>query len=145
MSYRNALTWLAQKPAYVQHFAEAGLCLANTRYAFNVPAGFVSASKAWTGAGGAKGPNTHTQTSADPPADVPVFWTGGSHGDGHVAISDGDGYVWTTDWNGQTKKWTRVRITDITKRWGLKYAGWSETLNGVRVHPHVQWSGKGWA
>lgn len=111
-----------------------GHCLKNVRLAFAVPGRYPDAYSAWRGAGGTAGPNTHTALPA--PKNVPVFWSGGAHGYGHVAISAGGGMCWTTDMP-HRGKFTLVPITQIHARWGLKYLGWSETLNGVRVHPHV--------
>lgn len=142
--FRSALGHLHEAPALLMHHQAAGYCLENARYEFNIPAKYRTAWLSWQGAGGSAGANTHTNP-ANAPADVPVFWSGGHDGAGHVAISAGGGYCYTTDWNGQSAVWTKVKISDIAKRWGLHYLGWSETLNGVRVHAHVTYDGKGWS
>lgn len=113
-----------------------GLCLQRVRLAFGIAALYPDAYSAWRGAGGSAGPNTHTSTDSAPPKNVPLFWRGGPHAYGHIAISAGDGTCWSTDIGGNGH-WAHVRITDIHRKWGLTYLGWSETLNGVRVHPHV--------
>ncbi len=59
----------------------------------------------------------------------------------HVAISAGNGWCWSTDIL-RPGRWDRVRIDDLAKRWNMKYLGWSETLNGVRVHPHIDFNPK---
>ncbi len=110
-----------------------GLCLRNVRAAFAVDAKYPSAQAAWDGAGGKKGADTHTLL--EPPANSPVFWSGGPHGYGHIAIADGHGNVWSTDIL-RRGKWDKVPINTISRKWGLKYLGWSETLNGVRVTGH---------
>lgn len=117
-----------------------GHCLLNVRLAFGQNSGlYPDAFTAWKGAGGATGINTHTLLT--PPKNVPVFWSGGAHGYGHVAISDGDGYIWTTDATRTTHgKFTRVKLTWVRANWGLRYLGWSETLNGERVHAHVDYT-----
>lgn len=117
----------------------SGMCLKFTRTCLGVGALHASAFEAWRAAGGALGANTHTLLAA--PAGVPVFWSGGPHGYGHVAIADGQGYVWSSDIL-RAGKVDRVAISKIHDKWGLKYLGWSETLNGVRVHPHVDYHGK---
>lgn len=71
----------------------------------------------------------HTGT---PPRGAFVFWTGGSHGYGHVAISDGNGWCWSTDIK-RPGRVDRVAISTITTRWGLTLKGWTEDNNGVRV------------
>lgn len=120
-----------------------GHCLANVNYAFNAPHLGGSAFDAWQRAGGKDGPNTHTTKGIDPPKNVPVFWSGGAHGYGHVAVSDGAGYIWTTDMPNHGK-FTRVKLSAISAKWGLTYLGWSETLNGLRVHGHVTLRDGGW-
>lgn len=66
------------------------------------------------------------------PRGVPVFWSGGSHGHGHVAIATGDGKCWSTDIL-RPGMFDLVPISDIHAKWGLLLLGWTEDLNGVRV------------
>lgn len=116
----------------------SGLCLKFVRTQFGLVGRYPSAYSAWLGAGGAKGVNTHTLLR--PPANVPVFWSGGPHGYGHVAIADGQGRVWSTDILRKGKV-DLVPLATIHAKWGLKYLGWTETLNGIRVSPHVDYHG----
>jgi hypothetical protein len=67
------------------------------------------------------------------PRNVPVWWTGGSSGHGHVALSVGDGYCVSTDAAGPGRN-AKVRIGDLTAGVGLNFRGWSEDINGVRVY-----------
>lgn len=139
MAVRDALAWLRQPPAYAQHYADAGMCLANTRYAFNIPARYSSAAEA------AQHAELHPGAKAgSAPRNRPYFWSGGSHGYGHVAITDGytkvgrNLRVWTVDWPSpvlgrRDGKWRRVRADKISKVWGLKPLGWSDSLNGVKI------------
>lgn len=121
---------------------QLGHCLLNVRMAFAVPARYPDAYSAWRAAGGAAGANTHTVLKAPP--NVPLFWSGGAHGYGHVAISagviNGVPMCYTTDMPTHGK-FTLVPVSWIRSRWGLKLLGWSETLNGVRVHPHMEYKG----
>lgn len=133
---RDAVGFIKANPQQVG--SGSGWCLMNVRTALGVPAKYPTAYAAWLGAGGAAGAYTHTQIKA--PAGVPVFYKGTASA-GHIAIADhhdatGALWVWTTDWKG-AHHWTLVRSADLAKRWGMKYLGWSETLNGVRVHAHV--------
>ena len=73
---------------------------------------------------------TTARHSTTPPPGVPVWWTGGSHG--HVAISAGGGYVYSTDWP-RSGTVGRAAITSITDNWHKTYRGWSEDINGVAV------------
>ncbi|HEX2361407.1 MAG TPA: hypothetical protein VHI11_04980 [Jiangellaceae bacterium] len=76
---------------------------------------------------------TKYRHSSIPPKGVPVWWTGGSRGFGHVAISAGGGYVISTDSGGRGRV-GRTSIRHITKAWGQQYRGWTEDINGVRVY-----------
>lgn len=67
-----------------------------------------------------------------PPAGVPVSYLGGSHDNGHRAISLGNGRIRSTDAAGLG----RVATVDLAwpeRNWGLRYAGWSETIDGYRI------------
>jgi hypothetical protein len=70
------------------------------------------------------------RTSA-PPAGVPVFYAGGKTGHGHVAISAGNGYVYSTD--AQGNKVGKVRYDQV---WGGKgsgqFLGWSSMVRTDR-------------
>lgn len=73
-----------------------------------------------------------------------VWWTGGSHGYGHVAVATGNGNCWSSDAK-ESGVAGKVNIDELTRRWGLNFQGWSEDINGVRVYtplarrprPHV--------
>lgn len=121
-----------------------GHCLKNVADAFDAPHGVPDAYSSWIKAGGNAGRFTHTTPGLILPRNVPVYWSGGPHGYGHVAISDGNGYIWTTD-KPKHGKFTRVKLDSIAKDWGLRYLGWSEVLNGMRVHDRVTFNGKGWS
>jgi hypothetical protein len=116
-----------------------GECKLRVRLAYNVPSdGSPSAAVAWT----------RTQYRHPVPADLAsipdgalLWWTGGSHGFGHVAIKWGtvrgaDGRFaaacWSTDLR-RAGRFDRVPVADVHARWGLTLAGWSEDIDGVRV------------
>lgn len=103
-----------------------GLCLQFTRTALDVPAKAGSAIEAWSdvAAGDRHG-------GQNPPPGVPVFWRIGRWG--HVAVSAGGGYVWSTDILRKGKV-DKVSIAYLSNRWGATYLGWAETLNGKRVY-----------
>jgi hypothetical protein len=62
-----------------------------------------------------------------------VFWSGGGAGHGHVAVSEGRGYVWSTDIR-RPGRVDRYGIAALGVRWpNLRYLGWAEDVNGVRV------------
>lgn len=106
-----------------------GYCLIFAHDAFGVGAKYPSATSAWEHA-------VHKHPETDPtkiPRGVPVFWTGGSHGYGHVAVSRGGGSCWTTDLI-RPGKVDVARIADVHARWGLTLVGWTEDINGVRVY-----------
>lgn len=59
--------------------------------------------------------------STSPPAGALVFWGGG---DGHVAIADGNGSIYSTDIGGQGTV-TKVPLGQISSQWGKPYLGWA--------------------
>lgn len=64
-----------------------------------------------------------------PPAGVPVSYGGGSHDNGHRAVSLGGGMIRSTDAAG----WGHVGTVPLDwpeKTWGLVYLGWSDTCDG---------------
>lgn len=68
----------------------------------------------------------------NPPAGVPVAWSGGRNGYGHRAISAGNGRIVSTDAGGIGRIST-VPLDWVEKNWGMKYLGWSETMSGVKI------------
>jgi len=106
-----------------------GMCQQFTRSAFGVGAYYGTASKAWANA-----KHKHpTRNTSSIPAGVPVFWTGGSRGFGHAAVSIGGGLCRSTDWPRAGSVGT-ARISDIERVWGHRLVGWTEDINRVRVY-----------
>jgi hypothetical protein len=119
-SVQSALAW-----ARSQRRFQSGMCLKFVRTTYRVPSKYASAAIAWH--------KTRFRHSSTPPRGVPVWWTGGSRGFGHVAISAGDGFVISTDTGGRGHV-GRTSIAHITNAWGQTYRGWTEDINGVRVY-----------
>jgi len=76
--------------------------------------------------------SSHYNTDTPPPAGVPVFYAGNADTQqGHVAVSAGGGYVYSTDANGD-----RVGKVRYDQLWGGKgsgkYLGWSDAIQGKR-------------
>lgn len=114
----------------------AHLCKSFVRQMWGIPSdGTPTAYQAWLNAGGAQGKNTHTVLPA--PKGAPVFFKGVGK-DGHVAISDGHGNVVSTDINGLGRVWF-VSESEIEQKWHMRRLGWSETLDGVRLLPHIEY------
>ncbi|MGC5167998.1 hypothetical protein [Luteimicrobium sp. DT211] len=111
------------------HMAHPGLCLQFTRTVFGVGPRYGSAIAAWEH-------STHRHTTAPPRgAVVPVFFRTPSPYR-HVAVALGNGKVVST--NGSAiGLWSSVeRVAEVFHG---PYLGWSEELNGARVHvgaPH---------
>lgn len=105
----------------------AHMCLGFVRTAFGLQRVESTAIGAWDAT-----KHKHRGDS-NPPAGVPVFWSGGSSGDGHVAFSLGGGSIISTDlpYPGHISK---AQLSDVQAAWGLKYLGWTEDLEGVRVY-----------
>lgn len=115
--------------------SDAGMCLREVRECFGVGPAADDAAEAWRDA-------QHKHPETDPrkiPRGVPVFWTGGSHGHGHIAISTGfAGRCFSTDIL-RAGYFDQVPIDLIHEKWGLTLAGWTEDLNGVRVYHDQKW------
>jgi hypothetical protein len=101
------------------------LCLRFVRKVYGLPARDRSAIAAWHEAA------SKHKGDRQPPAGVPVFWSGG--GPGHVALSLGDGWVLTSDYPSAGRV-TKVSISALHAAWHLQYLGWTDDLEGVVVH-----------
>jgi hypothetical protein len=101
-----------------------GLCLSFVRQAFGARGGQYDAKSAWHQA-------KHRHSHGTPPKGAAVFWLGHTHG--HIAISVGGGKCLSTDIRRRGKA-DIVPISEIHRRWGLTYVGWSEDVNGVRLN-----------
>lgn len=112
-----------------------GMCLREVRQAMDLPAAAADATSAWRLAR-----NKHflgMRPDQRIPRGVPVFWTGGRAGHGHVAIATGYGRgpaarVLSPGVPGTDARWRKVTVADISKGWGLELVGYSYDLNG---HP----------
>jgi hypothetical protein len=67
----------------------------------------------------------HVHEDDNPPRGAIVWWTGGSHGHGHVAISLGDRRIITTDAHDTGTKTGEHALSWPHTHWGLTYKGWS--------------------
>jgi hypothetical protein len=107
-------------------FNEPGYCLAWSRQQADIPARYPDAATAWAHATGKR------RNDRTPPAGAAVYWTGGSEGYGHVAISVGGGRVRSSDAGGAGRVST-VPVEWVARTWGLKYAGWADSINGYTI------------
>lgn len=122
----------------------AGRCLENAHNVYGIPTnGTRSAALAWDAA-------THKHgMDVEPTIGSFVFYTGGhtivaGKPAGHVVIYAGRGRIRRrTHWAwspgapgpGNAARWVKVRLRDIPAGWpGHVLAGWSEDIDGVRVH-----------
>ena len=103
-----------------------GMCLQFVRSCFDVGPVAPSAIAGWKAAR-----LRHELGDLDKiPAGVPVWWATGQFG--HVALSIGDGKCISTDILRRGKP-DVVAIGTIADRWGARFLGWSEDINGVRI------------
>jgi hypothetical protein len=119
-SVTSALAWASSQRSF-----PTGMCLKFVRTCYKVPPQYATAAIAWS--------KTKYRHGGTPPKGVPVWWTGGSRGFGHVAISAGGGFVISSDTGGRGRV-GRTSIAHITKAWGQTYRGWTEDINKVRVY-----------
>lgn len=67
---------------------------------------------------------------AHPPPGVPVYIKGSRFG--HVALSTGNGKIWSTDWPAPGLC-SEVSISTLCRTWGRTYAGWSTDYAGQPI------------
>jgi hypothetical protein len=122
----SSITAVNNALAEVAHATQdwTGYCLKFVRIQLGIGASAPSAIKAWQNA-------RNRKVTGVPPAGVPVFWRGGQYG--HVALSAGNGYCYSTDVVRRGKV-DKVLITEINRRWGYTYLGWTTDLNGRNVN-----------
>jgi hypothetical protein len=102
-----------------------GLCLQWVRTCLGVPPKYDDAETAWQNA-------LHKHPGAFvPPLGVPVWWENNSIR-GHVALSDGYGGCYSTDYPSRGRV-GRVGIAKLTTEWNMHYRGWTEDINGVVI------------
>jgi hypothetical protein len=105
-----------------------GYCLQQCRIWAGIPARYPDAATAWRNA-------NDKHRDRKPPRGAAVYWTGGSRGYGHIAISLGGGKVRSTDAAGAGRVATRT-IGWFDRNWSsLTYAGWAWDINEVTI-PH---------
>jgi hypothetical protein len=108
------------------NYNDVGMCLWYTQEWLESPHAYPDATTQW------KNAQHRHAGDKNPPKGAPVFWTGGSKGYGHAAISLGGGRIRTIDctYGGVTND---ADINWPGNSWGLPYAGWSEDIGGVDV------------
>lgn len=111
------------------------LCKKDCRVAYGITVSHTASAYAcWIYEG-----SKHQHTWYNAPFGVPVFWKGGSAGNGHVAISDGNGNVWTNDFSpngyigdGRIRLVPESAISQHDK--ALVRLGWTDTFDGISVY-----------
>lgn len=109
-------------------FFGVGQCLRTVRQYYGVSAKYLTAALSYEHSDR----KFHRASGVNCPRGVPVYWTGGSSGAGHIAISVGGGLCLSTDWKRQGKI-DYARIDDITSHWGLTFEGFTQEINDVIV------------
>lgn len=111
-----------------------GMCQFQTRTWLDAPSagdfdgdGAADAEDGWK-----KEPARAKHSDRNPPAGYPVFYSGGSNDNGHRALSLGHGKIRSTDAPSRGVTST-VALDFPEKNWGLKYEGWSETMDGIPI------------
>ena len=113
-----------------------GRCLQYSRTWLEIDPRYPSATVAWNEA-------NVRHTDRNPKDGAPVFWTGGSHGYGHIALHTRNGRIRSTD------VLSGGLVSTVTLSWfdthwpGLKYVGWTEDVNGITI-PYLKGDGTDW-
>lgn len=108
-----------------------GMCAQQCRQWADIPARYGDAITMWLNA------NDRHFGDRNPPRGSFVFWSGGSSGHGHIAMSLGKGKVRSTDAGGRGRVAT-VDLGWVERNWHQTYKGWSWDVNEVTV-PHPFW------
>jgi hypothetical protein len=110
------------------NFNVIGMCQQQVREWADIPAKYPDAVTSGKHAGPLK--------KTEPPRGAVLYWSGGSRGHGHVALSLGHGQVRSTDWPAPGRVGTTTE-RNITRDWNLTYMGWSWEINDVTI-PHQE-------
>lgn len=114
-------------------------CLAVAQKTFNVAPFAASAQIAWNWN------NTkHQDRNLPDGCFVPIWWTGGTGNYGHVAVAKRSGnriQVWSSPYRHKPffdyfEGELNATIDNISRIYGVVYAGWTETMNTTRI---VEW------
>lgn len=109
---------------------EPGMCLEYVRETFELPARYPSATASWEA-------SEHKHTDKEFPDNVwvPVWYSLGDEPNGHVALRQPDGTVWSASHPTDTTPIQHESMQDIESYYGgrLKYLGWTEDLSGEMV------------
>jgi hypothetical protein len=114
-------------------FNTPGMCLQVVRTWCGISARYGDAATAW------RNTNDRHPGGRNPPRGAAVFWTGGSRGFGHIALSLGNGKIRSTDAGGRGVVAT-VDLGWVERNWGQTYGGWAWDINEqtiVHVQPEV--------
>lgn len=112
--------------AETRHSNDPGYCLQWSRQCADIGSKYPDASTAWKNA-----TNRH-KGDRNPPRGAMVYWTGGTHGYGHIAVSVGGKKIRSTDAGGAGNVAT-VDIGWVEANWNLPYAGWADNVNGTTI------------
>jgi hypothetical protein len=106
---------------------DPGYCLQQCRIWAGINSMYPDASTAW------RNTNDRYPGNRQPPRGAAVYWTGGSKGYGHIAISLGGGNVRSTDAGGTGVVATR-NLAWFDSHWpSLTYAGWAWDINEATI------------
>lgn len=108
-----------------------GMCLYTVQEWLGGPHGIPWAEAAWNAS------KQKHRRDKNPPAGVPVFWHNPKSKYGHIALSVGNGRCRSTDWPSRNRV-GEARIDDITRRWGLRYLGWTGDMPPAGDIPGVK-------
>lgn len=106
---------------------DPGYCLQWSRERAAIGSKYPDATTAWKNTKAQRHPG-----DTNPPRGAMCYWTGGSKGYGHIAVSLGGGKIRSSDAGGSGRPAT-VDLTWPATYWGLPYAGWADNVNDVNI------------
>jgi hypothetical protein len=130
----------AARAAEATHFNHVGWCQMVVHDYYLAPSvgdfdgdGAADAEDGWKSE-----PDKYKHFDHHPPRGVPVSFLGGSHDNGHRAISLGNGVIRSTDFSSISRSYApgmvgNGSLDQVAHAMGVTYAGWSESIDGIYI------------
>jgi len=125
----EALAYIADQSAHGPAFGE-NECQMQCHLAYDIPTDGTPTAAAWWAKSAYQHPTADPSTA---PRGAFHYFLGGSSGAGHVMVSQGGSPSWSTD-IARPGYFDTTTVEAVLKSWPLlRYVGWTEDIDGVRV------------
>lgn len=112
-----------------------GMCLEYVRETFGIGPKYPSATAGWEAS-----PTQHTDQNFPADAWVPVWFSLSDNPNGHVALRQPDGSIWSSSNPTSTIPMHHTSLWGIQSYYGdkLTYLGWTEDIEGTRIMNNIE-------